>query len=83
MKKNEPIYQISHISVSNVKIFIWFKSYNLFAFCSSFFFTSKKSIFPQHVLFATDEVEFQEDGKFRLVCASRCSDEVLVGLDCN
>lgn len=50
---------------------------------SAFFYSLKIYTFPQHVLFATDEVEFQEDGKFRLVCASRCSEEVFVGLDCN
>lgn len=37
--------------------------------------------FPLHVLFAPDEVEFQEDGKLRLLCAARCSEEVYVGLD--
>lgn len=50
-------------------------------FCLSFFLLYKISTFPLHVLFATDEVEFQENGKFRLVCASRCSEEVYIGLD--
>lgn len=54
----------------------------MIVFYLSFFFLKKKKIyFPSTCFVCTDEVEFQEDGKFRLVCASRCSIEVYVGLD--
>lgn len=46
-----------------------------------FFFKKKLLTFSVHVVFAPDEVEFQEDGKSRLACASRCSEEVYAGLD--
>lgn len=46
-----------------------------------FSYLKKMFTFPLHVLFAPDEVEFQEDGKLRLLCASHCSEEVYVGLD--
>lgn len=63
-------------------MYFFLKSVQSVCIPPQFFSSWKKYLLSLSIFyFAPDEVEFQEDGKLSLVCASRCFEEVYVGLD--